>query len=131
MKLRLTKGKGLNKQFGLIMSSLLFIIVFFTPNIGMIDYIPITAVLIALVGLQTALLRGGLDLANKGRGGLDQVRNWFFIYSSILYGLIQISAVSPSLIIFANSTVADSLGIATFLSLGVTVIVWIMDGGFN
>lgn len=131
MNWRLSKGKGINKQFGLIMSALLFLMVFFTPNVGGIDYMPIVAFLIAVVGLQTALIRGGLDLANKGSGGLDQARNWFFIYSSILFGLIKLGLINPLMFIFGNSTIADSLAITTFLTLGLTVLVWIMDGGSN
>jgi len=127
MKIRLSNGKGINQQFGLVLSAFLAGLIFFELNTTFLTVLPLIALMYLITGLQTAIFRGGLNVSKKGKWGLNYIRNWLFIYSSIIYGLLNLRIIDVNVII-VYMPIQETLTFTVALLFAVSVIMFISGG---
>jgi len=127
MKLKPTKGPGISQEFGTALSIFLAALIFFELRLDAVLVLPIIAVVFLVTGLQTAFMRGGLSVSQQGKWKFNLLRNWLFIYASILYGLITLHLVSGDITLLWM-TLNESLVFAVAMLFGVTIIRFIAGG---
>ena len=87
VRLKVSFGPGVGDQLGFFITLVLIVLLF-----GQVVLTPVLEFLLGAVigfaGVSVAVLRGGLWLSKKGFWGLNQVKNWIFVYSTVGYGAL-------------------------------------------